>query len=130
MPNPGDLVSPSGQPLIPEPKYIVLKCPRSHPIPPQVAHNISQIAKSPVIVLPMDAEILAGTLAKNEMDSMHNSLHAIQDMPIIHFTTEDIQMLYSAMKFLCEQTAPARGSREVTMMKELKQVLPSTVEAT
>lgn len=119
----GDLINPQGKPLIPEPRYVVIKVTKGNPLPPQVVQAITQIVKCNVIVLPMDSEFLSGKLAEEEMKSMHNSIHAVMDIPLKHLTAKAYQVLYSAMKFLCEQTAPGDDSDEVNLMKRLKDVV-------
>ena len=115
-----NLVSASGQPLISEPKLIVLKRPRDIHLDPRMVQGLAVATHCSVIELPMDAELMMGELASKELDSVHHAIHHITGIPDINFTKSDLQTLYSAMRFLCEKTSPTDGSNEVILMKRIK----------
>jgi len=115
-----DLISPAGQPLIREPNLIVIKHPRSTHLNPNLIVGLSQATRCAVIELPMDSELMMGEIAQKELYSIHSAIHAVSQVPDINFTKEEMSVLYAALRYLCEHTAPTEGSSEVKLMKTIK----------
>lgn len=121
MPESNSLVNLSGQPLISESKLIVIKQPRnSAAIPHQLIDAIAKSTGCSVIILPMHCELLSGNLAAADMASIHNSIHAISDLPNINFTKAELSLFYAAIRYLCEKTQPGDKSPEVTLLHRTK----------
>lgn len=116
--NTDGLIRPDGRPLVQVPKIIVIKSER--PLNQQFVSGIAQATKSMVIELPMDAEILMGRIAVKSMESIHHAIHAITNLPEVHFTNTEITIIYKALCFLCEHTQPPDSSPEIKIMKSLK----------
>lgn len=117
-----DLVSPSGQPLIPEKKVVVVKVPKGTNIPPHYLGTISKLTGCGVLTLPMDAEFMMGELAVKELESLHHGIHAILQLPDAVFTKEELYIFYGALRHLCEKTAPGDNSKEVALLKKTKKL--------
>ncbi|MBU2051356.1 MAG: hypothetical protein KKH61_20605 [Gammaproteobacteria bacterium] len=123
MPDIKELVGPQGQPLHIEQKLIVIKVPKGVHIDPRLFAGISQVTGCAVVELPMACELMMGDLAAKEMASVHTAIHAISELPVINFTKEELSTLYSAMRYLCERTAPTEGSKEVLLLKQIKKAI-------
>jgi hypothetical protein len=115
-----ELVSPSGHPLIPEPNLIVLKTPRNITLNQRILSSLSNLTHCAIVQLPMDSEILMGKVAQDELRSLHSAIHAIEQLPYIKFNKEELKVLYAALRYLCEKTAPTEESNEVRLMKQVK----------
>lgn len=123
MPDPHDLVSASGKPLIQERKLIVIKVPRGVKINPKLILDIAKLTGCAVIEIPMDCEVMMGDLAFKELESLHHAIHAILEVPDATYSKEELKVIYSAMKYLCEKTAPGDNSLEVKTLKKTKKAL-------
>lgn len=120
MPKAGDLVGPTGQPLIPERNIVVVKTPKGTNLHPQLLDAIGMATKCSVIQLPLDAEFMMGELAAKEVESIHHGIHAIFDIPDIGFLEEELAIIYAALRYLCEKTDPGDNSKEVAMLKKVQ----------
>ncbi len=124
MPDPKDLVGPQGQSLIKQPgNLVVLKVPRGLKLNPQFIAEISRLAGCPIIVLPMDSELIMGRLAHTEMMSIHEGIHAITGFPNIQLDNPSLGILYKCLKYVCEKTQPGDDSKEVALLKYFKSLL-------
>ena len=122
MPDPRDLVSPSGQPLIKEHKLIIVKVPRGVHLPPDLMMQISKVTNCASMELPMDCEVMMGELAAKELESLHSAIHAILQTPNVPVSKTEVNILYSSMKFLCEKTNPGDNSKEVALLHKIKKI--------
>jgi len=113
-----ELIRPDGKPLVTQPKVIVIKSER--PLNQQFLQYISQTTKCAVIELPMECELIMGRMAVKSIDSIHTGIHAITQLPSVHFTNDEITIIYKALCFLCEHTQPPDNSPEIKIMKSLK----------
>ena len=118
-----DLIDPSGKPLIKEPKLIVIKTPKDSPMPKQLIMEISKVTKCIVVSIPMDSELMMGNVAMKELDSVHSAIHAIKESPGVHFSAQELNIIYKSLCFLCEKTQPPDSAEEIRLMKELKEYL-------
>jgi len=116
------IVDPTGKPIFTEPKLAVIKVPRGVSLPPQVLEAIGQMSGCSVINVPMDCEIMMGELALKELNSLHHGIHAILEVPDAVFDKEETDILYAALKFLCDHTQPGDGSKEVALVKKVKKL--------
>jgi hypothetical protein len=123
MPDIRDLINSSGKPLINEPKLIVLKSTRNSRISHELIVALAKNMQAMVVQLPMDSELIMGRLAEQELQSVHKACHAYNDYPDVHFTNEEITIIYKALCFLCEHTKPGNSSPEVKIMKSLKMLV-------
>ncbi len=123
MPDPKDLVSPSGKPLIQERKVIVIKKPKQVRIHPQLYSDLNQMTGCAVLELPMDSEFMMGELAVKELESLHHGIHAILELPDAIFVKEELTVFYEALRYLCEKTAPGDNSKEVALLKKTKKLI-------
>lgn len=123
MPNPSDLISPSGQPLIPERKVIVIKSPRGIHIHPQLIEGLSKATGCSVINLPMDCEFMMGDLAVKELKSLHHGIHHILEVPDVVLSDTELKVMYAMARFLCERTQPEDGSQEVVLLHKLGKII-------
>ena len=73
--NHSKLVGPNGQPVTSEPPIIVIKS--RNPLPQQLLQHIGMATKSSVIVLPLEADLMMGKLAMEEIEAIHKSIHNI-----------------------------------------------------
>lgn len=74
--NPLDrIVDPQGKALITEPKLIVLKEAPGVKINPKIITELSKLLHCLVLVLPMDAELIMGHVAKDHIEAIHKSIH-------------------------------------------------------
>lgn len=119
-----ELLGPDGKPIHKERKLIVIKTPRGVNLDPQLYGQISAVTGCAVIQLPMTCEVMDGDLAAKELESLHTAIHAINNSPAVEFSGSDLSVLYSALRFLCEKTQPGDKSKEVALLKQIKQVLP------
>ncbi len=117
-----DLIGPNGQHLIKEQKLIVIKSPREVRIYSQVMEFLSKVTGCSVFNIPMDSELIMGDLAVRELASLHQALHAFLTVPDSHFSKDELNILYSALRFLCEKTAPADSAAEVSLLKKVKKL--------
>jgi len=124
MPDPKDLISPQGKPLLnKERKIIVIKTPRDVKLHPQMFSDISKLSGCAVISIPMDSEIIMGELAVKELLSIHSAIHAILEIPKTDFSEEEIKVIFSSLKFLCEKTQPGDDSNEVALLNKVKELV-------
>ena len=70
-----------GKALIPEPRLIVLKQAPGVKVSPQVIQGLGQTMKCTVLVLPMDAELIMGHVARSHIDAIHSSIHQALGLP-------------------------------------------------
>ena len=128
------LVNAKGQPLIQDMKLVVMKFPKNSAIPsPQAVQHLVQVLGPGYVIFitPMDSEILMGELAKKEMISLHHACHAILEVPDIHFTKQELPILLSALKYVCDKTHPGEGSSEVDLLRRIKKLTEQeTIHAT
>ena len=115
-----DLISPTGRPLITEPKIIVLKLPKGVNFHPQMIEQIGKVTGCSVIAVPMECELMMGDIAAKDLNSLHHAIHAILTLPDLTPSSEDIKVLYSALRYLCEKTNPGENSKEVALLKRIK----------
>lgn len=121
------LVGPQGQQLHKEQKLIVIKVPKGGiPLSPQIPAMLSKQTGCAVIILPMDSSLFQGDLARQELDHLHASIHVIIDLPAIDFQRDDLDILYGALRYICEKTKPGDGSAQVKLMKRIKVKLDAT----
>jgi len=116
------LVDPTGKPIFTEPKMVVIKTPREVQLPPQILEVVGKMSGCSVIILPMDCEIMMGELALKELKSVHHGIHAILEIPDAVFDKEETDILYAALRFLCDHTQPGDGSKEVALVKKVKEL--------
>jgi len=116
------IVGPTGKPIFTEPKLAVIKTPRGVQLSPQAIEAVGQMSGCSVINVPMDCEILMGELALKELESLHHGIHAILEVPDAVFDKEETDILYAALKYLCEKTEPGDGSKEVALVKKVKKL--------
>ena len=83
MPDNGaeQLVNPSGKPLIPEPRFIIVKTPNNVKFDPKFVEEIGKATACNVLILPMSAEILQGKIAAREMEVIHHLIHEMLGEP-------------------------------------------------
>lgn len=125
MPDPRDLVGPGGKPLIKQKQLLVIKAPKGVKLSPALPGALSKETGCAVCVMPMDSEILYGDLAAEELRFLHASIHAATDLPAIDFQLPDLEVLYGALKYVCEKTQPGDGSAQVKLLKRIKAKLDS-----
>lgn len=75
MSNGARILGPDGTPLTTQPSIVVIKS--RGPIPPELIKNIGMVTKSSVVVLPLDQDLMAGKLAMDEIEAIHNAIHDI-----------------------------------------------------
>jgi hypothetical protein len=70
--------------------------------------------------LPMSADLMMGDVAEKEMIAVHTAIHAIAQLPAINFEQKELNLLYGAMRFLCEKTNPGETSEQVVLLRRIK----------
>lgn len=125
MADPSDLVSPSGQPLIREPKLIIIKMTKEvqKKLNPKLVPTIAKMSGCDVVVLPMDSELMMGKLAMTELESMHSACHAILEIPEAAFTKEELTSIYNTMHWAQEKLGFDERSAEVSVLKKTKKFI-------
>lgn len=120
-----ELVDPSGQPLIKEPKLIILKMTKEvqKKLNPKLVPTIASMSDCDVIVLPMDSELMMGKLAAQEIESMHSACHAIEHIPDTNFTQEEVTAIYNTLHWAQEKLGFSTGSAEVSVLKKTKKFI-------
>lgn len=117
-----ELVGPSGQPLQKEVKLIVMKLPKGVKIHPQIIGHLSKHSGCNVITLPMDSELMMGSLALNELHSTHAGIHAILGLVNVNFTKAELQLINHYIKTTNESPLGAEKA-VVELIKKVEQVL-------
>lgn len=117
-----ELVDPSGQPLIKEPKLIILKMTAEvqKKLNPRLVPTIADMSGCDVIVLPMDSELMMGKLAMSELESMHSACHAIQELPDVNFTKGEVAAIYSIIHWAQDKLGFSSEGVEVSVLKKTK----------
>lgn len=113
------LVGTDGRPLIKEPKLIVVKRPRGMKLTPGLISGLANATGCNVAEIPLDADIMMGRTAYEELVSIHQAIHAILQITIPEFSEGELSALYNALKFLCDRTHPKASSPEVLLAKRL-----------
>lgn len=120
-----DLVDSLGQPLIKEPKLIILKMTKEaqKKLSPKLVPTIADMSGCDVVVLPMDSELMMGKLAWKEMESMHSACHAIEHIPDTNFTQEEVTAIYNTLHWAQDKLGFNTGSAEVSVLKKTKKFI-------
>lgn len=121
MPDANELIGTDGRKLIKEPNLVVIHS--KEPMRSSLLNQIVQLTKSAVLCLPLTSSFMMGKVAKEDMESIHTAIHAINEVPDINFTKEELTILHKAMEFLCERTAPEPSSTEIGLKNLIAQKL-------
>ena len=112
------LVGPHGEQLHPTtPKLIVIKQPKGVKINPQIAAMTGKQTGCNVIVIPMDCELMMGELALKQIMSTHIGIHAVLDLPNIHFDKPELECILHGLK----STEPLMGA-DASAVQALKRI--------
>lgn len=117
---PDKLVSPGGKPLITEPNLIVVKAVRGAELPPNLLQMLHQATGCAVALVPFNCEIVKGNVAEDELRMMHTLVHELLKVPKSDMSNEELEVLYGALYYVCENTKPREDSVQVRLMKRLE----------
>lgn len=121
MPDPNDLLGPDGKQLHKEPNLIVLKYPKKNPVNPQLIVGLGKQTGCNVISMPMNSELMMGELAMKEIVSTHSGVHAILQLPFIHFAKSELETIRSALNYVVKQINAKPGSAEEILSTRITQ---------
>lgn len=71
----GEILGPGGFPISTEVQVVVIKS--RLPLPPQLIQSIGVVTRSSVVVLPLEADLILGKLAEEEIEAVHKAIHDI-----------------------------------------------------
>ena len=73
------IYGPGGEPIKKQPGLVVIKVFGDKPVHPQILGMVAKALGCDVLMIPNDVEILAGQVAWNEVEKLHEGIHKLEE---------------------------------------------------